>query len=137
MRAALLLIAPVVLVVTLLADLSQPSLAAEEPPAYVPPAAPPAAPVQTATRPAETTPAPVRQPQTVATYAPAPVEVKPYVLPPESGLVMVETATDSARALQSEPAEAPPTAAAPRRARPPRPVMAEEPLVLVEPARKD
>ena len=111
--------------------------AAQERPAYVPPAATAAAPVQAATRPAETAPAPVRQPQTVATYAPAPVEVKPYVLPPESGLVMVETAGDRARALQSEPAEAPPAAAAPRRARPPRPVIAEEPLVMVETARKE
>ncbi len=86
----------------------------------------------------EPEPAPaVRQPQPVAAPIAAPVEVRPYVLPRDSGLVMVETAADRARVpktVEAEPAAAPPP---PRRVRPPRPVIAGEPLVMVETVQKE
>ena len=110
-------------------------------PAFSPPetpAPPPmqaAAPGAAAVHPREPTPAP--RERTAAAYVPAPVEIKPYMLPPESGLVMVETAGGGAPAPLPATVETAPVAPAPRRARPPRPVIAEEPLVMVETARKE
>ena len=104
------------------------------------PATTAAAPAVIEQRPPAPAPAPaqvVREARPPAVPAAAPVAAKPYVLPPETGLVMVETAADRARALQA--AEAEPAAApqGPRRVRPPRPVIVEEPLVIVETVRKE
>ncbi|MFS8086811.1 MAG: ribonuclease E/G, partial [Acidobacteriota bacterium] len=79
----------------------------------------------------------VRAPQRTLAPVMAPVEVKPYVLPPNSGLVMVETAADRARAAQSIAAEPAAPPAPPTRTRPPRPVIAAEPLVMVETVHKE
>ena len=56
----------------------------------------------------------------------------PYVLPAESGLVMVETAADKkpAAALVVPSTDTGPTT--PRRVRPPKLAAADEPLVFVE-----
>ena len=59
----------------------------------------------------------------------------PYVLPSDSGLVMVETASDRKPAPVAEE-ESTATSTAPRRVRPPRPTMPDEPLVFVETTRK-
>ena len=66
---------------------------------------------------------------------PAPATPAPYVIPPESGLVMVETGAERARS--AETAADAHSRPAPKRVRPPRPVIAEEPLVMVETDRKD
>ncbi|MBK9605688.1 MAG: Rne/Rng family ribonuclease [Betaproteobacteria bacterium] len=81
-------------------------------------------------------PAPIER---EARPAAPPVAAAPYVLPPETGLVMVETAADRARVQQAAAAEPAAAAAppAPRRVRPPRPVIVEEPLVIVETVRKE
>lgn len=71
-------------------------------------------------------PAPVPAP----TPAPAPA---PYVLPAESGLVLVETAAKTAPKSADDELATP----RPRRVRPPRPVAADEPLVFVETAHKE
>ncbi len=82
----------------------------------------------------ESTPAPVPAPAEDKPSAPQPPpEFKPFVLPQESGLVMVETTTKPVSVADEAPAE--PTA--PRRSRPPRPVVADEPLVMVETSHKE
>ena len=71
------------------------------------------------------------------TPPPPPPEFKPFVLPAESGLVMVETSaakTQSDGNAVQEDSTPPP---APRRSRPPRPVIPDEPLVMVETTHKD
>ena len=77
---------------------------------------------------------PVLQPP--AAPPPQPVEFKPFVLPPESGLIMVETAASqqaSACPPSAEESEKPTGA---RRRRPPRQVIRDEPLVMVETTNK-
>ena len=126
----------------------EPALAAQAAPRPAPVAAPvPASEPATVAAPkamVQHTPAPtsapapsLREARPAPAPATAPVAARPYVLPPETGLVMVETAADRARvqhAAAGEPAAAPP---APRRVRPPRPVIVEEPLVIVETVRKE
>ncbi|MFO1284273.1 MAG: Rne/Rng family ribonuclease [Burkholderiales bacterium] len=64
---------------------------------------------------------------------PEPAPAQPYSLPPDSGLVLIETdrgrAVDAAQAVESEPPR-------PRRVRPPRAEVRDEPLEFVE-TRKD
>jgi hypothetical protein len=67
-----------------------------------------------------------------------PPEFKPFVLPADSGLVMVETsASKVASDANPHPFDQPAPQPGPRRARPPRPVIPEEPLVMVETTHKD
>ncbi len=117
---------------------SQPAPVAAAAPTSEPVAA--SAPAAVEQRPAAPAPAPapiVREARPAPAPVAPPVTAAPYVLPPETGLVMVETAADRARvqqAAETEPAAAPP---GPRRVRPPRPVIVEEPLVIVETVRKE
>ena len=93
-------------------------------PARVAPAAPPR--VQSRPEP---------KPEPIAVAAPRAIADLPPValsLPPDSGLVLVETSNTSAMAPESEP-DVP---AGPRRARRPRTQLADEPLQIVE-TRKD
>ena len=80
----------------------------------------------------------VREAQTFApvpAQPPAPMPAPtPYVLPADTGLVMVET---SSAKKPVEIPEAPAATLPPRRVRPPKPVIADEPLVFVETARKE
>ncbi len=69
----------------------------------------------------------VAAPAPAPTSAPAPAPVFKPVLPPESGLQMVET-----RFTAPPPADEPAAEARPRRARPPRAQVADEPLQQVE-----
>jgi len=113
----------------------------EPEPAHIPAAAPA---MQAAPEPVvQPRPQPVVAPSVAtpaAAQAPAPrppappAEFKPFVLPPESGLVLVETSSH-VQSVASEPEPAAPQG--PRRTRPPRRVIAEEPLVMVETAHKD
>jgi hypothetical protein len=83
-------------------------------------------------------PAAAPKPVSASPSAPAPQpvarapEFKPYTLPADAGLVMVETTSAPAPAEPEPAAES----AAPRRTRPPRPVIADEPLVMVETSHK-
>ncbi|MEP6703009.1 MAG: hypothetical protein ABJB04_08450, partial [Betaproteobacteria bacterium] len=77
-------------------------------------------------------------PREVPAAPPAPPqpEFKPFVLPPESGLVLVETQPPPVQPAEPAASSASARPAAPRRARPPRGAIAEEPLVMVETAHK-
>jgi len=76
----------------------------------------------------ESTPPARVEPQAAPRHVPEVPRVS-LELPPESGLVLVETSRD--RVSAAAPMEAPP-APRPQRIRPPRQVLAEEPLQLVE-----
>ena len=91
-----------------------------EVPVFEPPATPPPAEPQPVARPVVTAPA----------NTPAPLAIE---LPPESGLVLVQTRAATSVAAEEPPA---PVAAKPRRQRPPRDEAPSAPLVMVEP-RKD
>lgn len=76
-------------------------------------------------------PAPADEPPPVAPRAPQQLPLVATTLPPDSGLELVET-----RFKPAEPVDEPPPAPAPRRVRPPKPVVADEPLQIVETRRE-
>ena len=91
------------------------------------PAAPPPM-ARTTQHAVEPTPPARVEPQAAPRHAPEVPRVS-LELPPESGLVLVETSRD--RVLAAAPMEAPP-APRPQRIRPPRQALADEPLQMVE-----
>ena len=58
---------------------------------------------------------------------PPPAPAKPYTLPADSGLELIET-----RHAAPAPSDEPQDTQRPRRVRPPRPTIADEPLEIIE-----